>query len=983
MFMPEGKRLPVLQELPVPSAVPSAGVDRRGFLALLGASVALAELPGCTRQPPEKIVPYVRQPEVAPAGAPVFYATSMVHAGYATGLLVRSVTGRPVKIEGNPDHPASLGATDTFAQAALFSLYDPGRAQVITRLGRVTTWSRLTKELAEVTAVLRAEGGAGVHLLTGAVTSPSLAAEIGRFLAELPGARWARFEPAGPHHTRAGAMMAFGAPVDVRYDLREADVLCTLDSELLASGPGSLRYARDFARRRHAGDAGALGHTSSLRGDLPLSPRMNRMYSIESSPTSTGTLADHRLALRPSEVAVFAAVLAAELGVVPEGAPVVPASPLVRRWARAVARDLRASAGRCVVVAGEPCPPAVHALAAIVNEALGNVGKTVLFTEPVEVGAASDLTSLQELTDEMRGGRVRLLVVLEGNPVYTAPADLDFGRAMGRVDLAIHLSTHVDETSERCHYHVPAAHFLEAWGDARAFDGTVSLLQPLLEPLYGGRTALEVVSALRGKPAATSLELVQAHWRAEMGEEGFSGLWERALERGFFVGTAAPPRPAAVVPGAVAMALAAIAGVARTAGSLELAIRVDPCVDDGRHSQNAWLQELPKPQTKQTWENAAWMSPATAAKLGARTGDIVQIARDGRSVAAPALVVRDHADATVTVHLGYGRTTGEVARGLGFDAYRLRTSTHLWHGPGLLVRRVGEGPPLAITQGDFDPHQRPHVRVATLRDLEERPGIVRAMGHAPAPGESLYPPWPRGERQWGMNIDQNVCTGCSACVIACQAENNIPVVGREEVLRGREMHWLRIDRYEVETGGELAIVNQPMMCVHCELAPCEYVCPVEATTHSAEGLNEMTYNRCVGTRYCQNNCPYKVRRFNFLDYHAGDADVVRLGRSPDVTVRSRGVMEKCTYCVQRIAAGRIAAEIEARPVRDGEVVTACQAACPTGAIVFGDVSDPSARVTRMKADPRSYGVLEELGTRPRTTHLARIRNLDPELEDRG
>ncbi len=958
-------------------------VDRRRFLALAGASAALAKLTGCTRQPPEEIVPYVRQPEQYVAGPSVQYATAMVHSGLATGLLVRSQMGRPVKVEGNPDHPASLGATDTFSQASVLSLYDPERAQVVTRLGRITTWERFAAEIAQVVAAHRAAGGAGVRVLTEAVTSPSLAAEMGALLAECPAARWCRFEPCGGHHGGAGLALAFGAPVSVRYDLAAADVVVAIESDFAAAGPGNVRHARDFARRRAPGATGALGHTSALLGALPPSPGMNRLYSIESAPTCTGTLADHHLALRPFDVGLFAAALAAELGVAPRDAlGEVPS--VVTRWAAVIARDLRAAGARGLVIVGEPALPAVHALAAAMNAALGNTGTTVFYTDLVEASPVDHVASIRELCDDMRGGRVSLLVILGGNPVYTAPADLDFAGAMASVGLRVHLSLHADETAGLCHYHIPEAHFLESWGDARAFDGTVTLTQPLLDPLYQGRTALEIVAAMRGR-SAPSLDLVRGFHLGRLGAEGFDAAWNRALSDGFFAGTALPQVAPVLAAGAAQRAVLDIAAAARRRHGYELAIRPDPTVDDGRFAHNGWLQELPKPHTKLVWDNAALVGPRTAAELGVQTEDVVELASEGRTVRAPVFVLAGHPEGAVTVTLGYGRRAGgSVAAGLGFDAYRLRTSAALWSAPGLLVRKTGEKHPLAVTQQHTDSHARPHARVATLAELVRHPEIIHEMGEEPPESLTLYPEWKYEGRAWGMVIDQSACTGCSSCVVACQAENNIPVVGKEQVRAGREMHWLRIDRYEVPALGQRVTVHQPMMCVHCENAPCEYVCPVAATTHSAEGVNEMTYNRCVGTRYCANNCPYKVRRFNFFDYQGDRArTTLRLLGNPDVTIRSRGVMEKCTYCIQRIAAGRIEAERGLRQVRDGEVVTACQQACPTGAITFGDIHDPASRVRLLKADPRNYGVLAELNTRPRTSHLARILNPHPELEHHG
>jgi len=975
------KQLRVLPGAPAPG--PFLEVDRRRFLSLVGASLALAKATACSQQPPEALLPYVRQPENVLPGVPSYYATSFVQSGYAMGLLGKTLTGRPIKLDGNPEHPASLGATDAFAQASVLMLYDPDRAQAATRLGRITTWPRIAGDLAHALAAERASGGAGIRVLTETVTSPSLIAEMGGFLAELPNARWSRYEPAGDHHARLGAQLALGRPANVVYDLGAADTLLTIDSDLLAEGPGALRYAFQAARRRAPDDSGALGHTAILRGPPPASPGMSRMYCVESWPTCTSTISDHRLALRPSEVGVFTAALAEQLGVAQTGGALGAVPPMIAQWASAIARALRATAGRCVIAAGEPAAPAVHALAIAMNDALGNTGRTVFYTDPVEAEPVNQIAQIQELAADMRAGRVRLLIILGANPVYTAPADIDFAAAMKQVPLCAQLSLYRNETTEHCHYHVPEAHFLEAWGDARAFDGTASLIQPLIEPLYAGKTALEVIAALRGRPEASGREIVKAYWQARVGGEGFEATWLRAVELGFWPLTALPARPIVLVPGAAQLALSQITAALPGAG-YELAIRTDPTVGDGRFANVGWLQELPKPHTKLTWDNAAVMSPKTAAELGVVTGDLVQLAREGRAVTAPVYVLRGHPDSTVTVHLGYGRRRGgNVGRGLGFDAYRLRTSDALWHARGLSIRKLDGHYPLAVTQGDFDTHGRPHVRTAPLATFLRHPDIIDAMNVVPHAGLSLYPEWEYNGRAWGMSVDQGICTGCSACVVACQAENNIPVVGKGEVLAGREMHWLRIDRYEVETGAGSIVVNQPMLCVHCEKAPCEVVCPVEATTHSAEGLNEMTYNRCVGTRYCQNNCPYKVRRFNFFDY-TDPANTLKLLRNNEVTVRSRGVMEKCTYCVQRIVKARIAAEIEgSRPIRDGEVVTACQDACPTGAIAFGDINDPASRVRRLKLDPRSYGVLSELNTQPRTTHMARLRNLDPELVDDG
>lgn len=960
----------------------STGVDRRRFLALAGASLALARMTGCTRGPAEKIVPYVEQPDLLADRTALRFATSMVERGYATGLLAESRLGRPVKIEGNPRHPASLGAAGPTAQAWLWSLCDPDRIQTVTRLGRITPWSAAAQDLARLVAEQGASAGgaAPVRVLTGTVTSPTLAAEIAALLAERPGVRWHRFEPCGLHHTRAGVVLAFGAPLEVLYDFTSADVIVALDSDFAAEGPGNLRYARDFARRRAPGEESAIGHTSAVLDTalLPPSPSMNRLYSVESSPTCTGTLADHRLALSPTAVALFAAALAAELGV----APAIAAPPPVARFAAAAAADLRRAGRRALVVAGEPASPDVHVLAAAMNAALGSAGTTVFHTDPVEASPVDHVSSIRELCEDMHAGAVSVLVILGGDPVYTAPADLDFARALRRVGTRVLLASGPNGTAPHCHFVLPEAHGLEVWGDSRAHDGTVTLAQPLIAPLTQGRSALGVVRALRGRPLTPDLDVLRAFWRDALGAADLDQLWSHAVSLGFFPGSESRARTATLVPGAAEVASRRIAGVPR--GGYELAFRPDPFLLDGRHAGNAWLQELPRPHTTLTWDNAALVSPRTAAELGVATEEVIEIGRAGRALRAPVLIVEGHPDDTLTVHLGYGqKTTHGVAAGVGFDAYPIRTTDALWHLSGVLVRRTRERHALACTQKHMGLHGRENARVATLADLTAHPGLVHEMGHEPPRSLSMYPEWVHDGPAWGMTIDQNICTGCSACVMACQAENNGPVVGKEGVLAGREMHWLRVDRYVIPAASGLVIVHQPMMCVHCEKAPCEYVCPVEATSHSADGLNEMTYNRCVGTRYCQNNCPYKVRRFNFFDYQGNSPDALRIVRNPEVTVRSRGVMEKCTYCVQRIRRAGIEDRVAGQQLATPVLMTACQQSCPTGAITFGDLHDAGSRVRRLKGAPRAYHVLAALGTRPRTSHLARLRNPNPELPDHG
>ncbi|HXG61718.1 MAG TPA: 4Fe-4S dicluster domain-containing protein [Planctomycetota bacterium] len=929
---------------------PEGGPRRREFLAFLGASFALAGTAGCGKPPSEPILPYVHPPEAFLPGKPLFFATALTLHGRALGVLVESHLGRPTKVEGNPDHPASLGATDAFAQASLLSLYDPERSQAALRRGQIGTWSAFLEEAGAALEAQRARGGRGLRLLSEQTTSPTLAAEIEELRREFPEARWYAYEPAEDEAARQGLRLAFGQEVAPVYDFLRADVVVSLDADFLTGGAHPVRYARDFMARRHAPE------------------RFNRLYVLESTPTGTGAAADHRFPLRARDIAGFAAALAAQLG------PAEGDGDAASNEVRAIARDLRRRAGACVLLAGPSQPPEVHALVHLLNVRLGNRGRTVNYIEAPERPFDRGPEALGRLVEEMRAGRVEVLVLLGGNPVYNAPADLDFAEALRRVPFSVRLGVYEDETSAHCLWHLPEAHPLETWGDARAFDGTATIQQPLISPLTGGRSALEVVAALRARPAPSGYDRVRAAWRARWGPDAFEERWRAALEKGVVPGTAAAPRDVRpredFVPGVAA----------RSGSGLEVVFRPDPSVWDGRFAANAWLQELPKPISKLTWENPAVVGPATAWRFGLSSGDVVELRRGGRAVTGPVWVQPGHPEGTVTLHLGFGRRrAGRVGTGRGFSAYVLRTSEAPWVGADLELRRTGARVAPATTQGHHLLHGRPIVRRATLEEFRRNPDFAREAAPAPGPEESLYPEFQSEPYAWGMAINLSACTGCNACVVACQAENNVPAVGPEEVRRSREMHWLRIDLYYEGSPENPRMHFQPMLCQHCEKAPCEVVCPVAATSHSGEGLNEMTYNRCIGTRYCSNNCPYKVRRFNFFQYADTRTPVLQLLWNPDVTVRSRGVMEKCTYCVQRINRARIEARKEGRRIRDGEVVTACQAACPTRAIVFGDAGDPETEVSRRKRSPLNYGVLAELNTRPRTTYLARLVNPNPEL----
>jgi molybdopterin-containing oxidoreductase family iron-sulfur binding subunit len=945
--------------------------SRRRFLRLMGASLALAGVSGCAFQPPEAIVPYVRQPEEIIPGKPLYFATAVTRGGYAAGVLVESHMGRPTKIEGNPDHPASLGATDPFTQAAMLELYDPDRSQVVTHNGRVSTWNDLLGVLANARPKWLAAGGAGLRILTGAVTSPTLARQLDALLARMPDAVWHVHEPAGRDAAHAGSLLAFDEGVDALHHLDRADVIVALDSDFLTRGPDSVRAARHFAARREPGQ-GAV----------------NRLYAAECTPTVTGAMADHRLPVPAGRVATVAHALAHALGL--DGAPAVStSSDAEARWVAAAARDLAAHKGTGLVLAGDDQPAEVHALAHALNGALGNVGKTVEYIPAVEhqPANAEQGGTLAELVRDMAGGRVETLVIIGTNPVYDAPADLGVVGALAKVPLSIHLGLYDDETAQQCEWHAPGAHPLESWGDARAYDGTATIQQPLIAPLFGGKTAAELLAALLGETTTSPREIVRETWRSRHEGDDFEAFWRASVHDGVVGGTTAQARAVTLRP--LTEILAAGAAAPGATQGLELVFRPDPTTFDGRYANNGWLQELPKPISKLTWDNAALVSPRTAGELQVANEDVIELEYQGRKVEVAVWIAPGHADGAVTLHLGYGRTrAGQVGTGAGVSAYLLRTSDAPGGGPGLKVRKTGGTYLLATTQHHNVMEGRDLIRVVTLADFEK--GETGAQ-HAHHPEMSLFEsPEPQRVREedgvgnaWGMVINLNTCIGCGTCTIACVAENNIPVVGKDQVRRGREMHWIRVDRYyEGPAEDPTKTLHQPVPCMHCETAPCELVCPVAATTHSAEGLNEMTYNRCVGTRYCGNNCPYKVRRFNFLQYTDPKAPSLKLLANPDVTIRTRGVMEKCTYCVQRINGARIAAEKEGRDqVRYGEVATACQQACPTQAITFGNLNDKAGLVWKQRDNKqRHYALLAELNTRPRTTYLSKLTNPNPEIE---
>ncbi|HYT76275.1 MAG TPA: 4Fe-4S dicluster domain-containing protein, partial [Vicinamibacterales bacterium] len=820
--------------------------------------------------------------------------------------------------------------------------------------------------------------------------------------------KWHQWDPIPRDGARAAAAQASGRAADAIYHFDKADVVVTLDADFLGCGPAAIRYARDFAQRRRA-DVDGEGDRAA----------MSRMYAIESTPTLTGAKADHRLTLRASEIEAAARALSGPSTELGAGAGGSFSNANAQKFLAAVVKDLQANRGRSLVIAGDYQPAAVHHLAHALNQSLGNVGTTVTYAPTVEINSTDQLESLRALVQAMDAGQVDLLVIIGANPVFTAPADFTFREKLAKVGLAVSYSLHRDETSTNCHWNVPEAHAFESWSDARAYDGTVTVMQPLIAPLYEGRTVQELLAAfIDAQSGKSSHDLVKDFWtRAHGGKiagltvtdssgqpfKSPDSMWKHVLHDGWVPGTGARGSMAEDRGAAAAVAAAGASAppapsaprpltleprpsnAASAASGLEIIFRPDPTIWDGRFANNGWLQELPKPLTKITWDPTAWVSPRLADQQKLHDGDIVELRYRGNMAKLPITIMPGHPDNSVTVFMGYGRqVTGRVGTppedvAKEFDVYRLRTSDALWFGSGLEIARTGGRYMIARTQEHHLMENRNPVRVASLDEYKKNPDVIAHMGERPPKTLTMIPEWKYDSYKWGMSIDLTSCTGCGTCTLACQSENNIPVVGKEQVNKGREMQWIRVDHYFAGDLDHPETYHQPVPCMQCENAPCELVCPVGATTHSAEGLNDMVYNRCVGTRYCSNNCPYKVRRFNFLLYQDWDTPSLEPLRNPDVTVRSRGVMEKCTYCVQRINYARIDAKRHDRRITDGEIVTACAAACPADAIVFGDLNDPNSRVSKLKALERDYGLLEELNTRPRTTYLAAIRNTNPEL----
>ncbi|HVE84302.1 MAG TPA: TAT-variant-translocated molybdopterin oxidoreductase [Myxococcales bacterium] len=960
------------QEFPPGADLPPEGFARREFLSLLGATAALAGA-ACTTKPSERILPYTRTPPELTPGNPLHYATAVQRDGLAVGLVVSSWEGRPTKVEGNPEHPTSLGAVGPQELALTMQLYDPARARLIRRQGTPAAFRTFLLTLAEALKSHELDGGARLRFLVEPTSSPALLWLRDRIADRFPRSRVVAFASAGRENVYGGTALAFGKPHEPRYDFSRADVIVSLDADFLRPEGEGLRHARQFADRRD-----------------PEKGPLNRLYAVESLLSITGGMADHRLALRPSEIGAFALLLAGEVaqvaqspldpGLGAQAAAYFAGRPEVLRLARAAARDLSVHRSGGVVLAGPEQPPLVHVAAHAINVALGSHGHSVTFMEPATPDVRTGPRALAALVAEMRSGQVDTLCITARNPVYGAPVDLELAAALEKVPHAIYHSLHEDETAPHCEWFIPATHPLESWGDARAADGTISICQPLVSPLFSGVTELELFAAFLSEADKGAHGLLREYWRAQAPAVEFEAQWERWLAHGVLPDTANLPVTPAFEWGKADAAMRMLAPEHGRGPELELRFHADAKVGDGRFANVPWLQELPDPLTKLTWDNAALVSPRTAARLQAGTGDVLKLSLLGRTLEAPALVVPGQADDVVGLALGYGRSgTEAVARGVGVNAGLLRFAEAPWFVSGLRAERVPfTTRRLATTQQHWAMEGRPIALEQRAADHQQHPEALTEPLRGPLP--TLQKPVEYPDYKWGMAVDVSRCTGCSACVVACQSENNVPVVGKEQVLRSREMHWLRIDRYfQGDVSAPTSMVTQPMLCQHCETAPCEYVCPVNATVHSDEGLNEMVYNRCIGTRYCQNNCPYKVRRFNFLHFTGEMGPLERMGMNPDVTVRGRGVMEKCTYCVQRIERARIDARLEGRRIKDADLKTACQQACPATAITFGNLNDPESEVSQVQARARRYDVLHELNTRPRTAYLVRIKNPNPEL----
>jgi molybdopterin-containing oxidoreductase family iron-sulfur binding subunit len=925
---------------------------RRQFLKLMGASLLLGGLTACNEQTrSDQALPYVNQPDQIVPGVARFYATAVLFEGYAQPVIATTYAGRPTKLDGNPDHPVTGGSSDAFMQSAIFGLYDPERSKIPVRDGAPSTWGAFGNELLRLRARWRERQGEGLRILTGATSSPTLIRQMQELAKQFPKMRWHRFEPVGTAAQDQAMALAFGRPATPHVRLDRCDVVVSIDHDLLGPGPHQVAHAAAWAKRR--------GETAPGHGRA-------RLHVAECVPSLTGTVASTRLPCDASRLPLLAQAIGAQFALAGFAMPELREPE--RKWLDRAVGELRDHPGHSLLAIGPRLDPRWQALAPLINDKLSNNGATVWTSESI-LAPTDQTQSLTALVSAMAANAVDTLVTIDCNPAYASPGALDFAKRLGLVRNRIHVGLHSDETAQLCQWHLPLSHPLESFADARAIDGSATIIQPVIEPLYSSRSVHQFVDMLSGSADPTADGAVRATWQATFGGD-FEQRWVHSLHDGFVADSAAKP-----------LALAAraspppAANTLSSTGDIDIVFGPDPTIWDGRFANIAWLQELPKPLTKITWDNVIAVSPAIAAAQGLSNGDIAEVAIGDRLVRGPAWIVPGQAPQTVALTFGYGRRAGgDIAAGSGIDAYALRPNEHAVVARGT-VKRAGGQQQIATTQA--------HHRMDGFDFVRE---VTAKSPHTPPPKENptFYPDWngilPEGdhapEHAWGMVIDLDLCIGCNACVSACNVENNVLVVGKDQVARGREMLWLRVDRYHTGDVENPKSFFQPVPCMQCEKAPCEMGCPVHATVHSPEGVNQQVYNRCIGTRTCSSYCPYKVRRFNWYDYRKfGDAE--QAAQNPDVTVRSRGVMEKCTYCTQRIEGAHVTADKENRPLRRDEVVTACQQACPTKAITFGDLKDKDSVVAQRRRSGRHYVLLEELGTRPRTTYLARW-NDDPD-----
>ncbi len=991
--------------LPEVAKAPSQA-SRRQFMQLMGASIAMAGLSGC-RKPAERILPFSKMPEDVIPGIPLQYATAMPFRGIVQPIVVESHDGRPTKIEGNANHPSGSGASGVFEQASILNLYDPDRSQSVLNNGDVATWRSFASAWRGLPA------SASVAVVAKPSSSPTLAS-LKRQLGTNRPLKWIDYSPAGDDPEQEGYSQAYGQGIRPRYRFSNARVIVSLDSDFLAP------THRDFIHN--------TGEYSASRAIENPDDAISRLYAFESQYSITGGMADNRLATRSSDIAAVAAAIADGLGV-------SHGSSLGRAFSgnafvQAVVDDLRDAGPRGVVVAGETQPAQVHALCAAINNSLGANNTCV---DLLVVGNSTGMKSsdLARFASEVQAEGVDALVFLDVDPLYEAPEVADWNRLADSAQLSIHVGMHVDATAKACDWHLPMTHYLEAWGDGRSYDGTLSVIQPLIAPLVAGAISdIELVSFLASGVRNAGYDLVRGQWSAALGGN-LEGGWRRVLHDGFlpgsgysvFTGQAAPAN------------LSGIRSVPQD--QTEIVFHVSSTMLDGSYANNAWLLETPDTSTKITWDNVALMSEQTAASLGVQQRlskgkyhvDKVALTVNGQTVEMPTWVLPGIADNSISVTLGHGRSIdsirphtrtnffdlddytdvygrGAVGNNVGVNVAPLRPSNQ-GRIAAVSASKVAANYLIATTQDHgalvHDSEQvekRNLFRMETLAGYRENPtfasdAVPPLAGQEPweeypelwekrHPKETAaYLDNPYAEYQWGMVIDLNACTGCNTCMVACQSENNVQIVGKEEVSLGREMHWIRLDRYFVsgpeDPDAYLKMVVQPVPCMHCEDAPCESVCPVAATVHSPDGTNQMIYNRCIGTRYCANNCPFKVRRFNFYNWTKTLPTSVHFAQNPDVTVRSRGVMEKCSYCIQRVRQANIRSNLEKRPIADGEVKTACEQACPANAITFGNIKDSASAVSQKRRSNRRYEMLAELSVKPRTSYLGRVENPNPRL----